>query len=283
MQILSIQSNTNRNISFTNYAKFHYLPNKRLDYSTETWFLRDDMNWETLVNYFSKKYDTAKKINLINHACSAGLETYTLLMQLIKTLGKESQKFLPIIARDIDNEAIECAKQGCFKLCDEELTNARESLKDIFTENLYIEKDFSAKTRTWQDNEYIATCRKELKENINFEQSDIFNDKELINKDNIILLLRNVWKYLGEYKVSELANFLANNMKPTSLLVIGSYDWLYGINLLLEEYGFKKTPIEHVYEPPDKPVEKNIEKFPLRKCWGERLTKEQLHIYGYRV
>ncbi len=289
MKVIPVQFNTNRNISFSHYGLEKSFDNviKSRGYSPETYICRDDFKWKDFVKYIGEKYSTADKVNLVDHACSAGYESYTILLQLIETLGRRnSQKFLPIFARDIEKEVIESAKQGRLKLCREEQRWIDEHFKNVFNNNFNIEDIQNIQDRGVygiSENSHIATCRTNLKDNVIFEQSDIFNDKDLINKDNTILLFRNVWKYLGENKVTELAFFLANNMKPSSLLVIGRYDLLYGINLLLGIYGFKETPIKYVYEPPREPVNSTIEEFPLIKCDGRWLTPEQMRVCCIRL
>ena len=103
------------------------------------------------------------------------------------------------------------------------------------------------------ENYYQATLQTDLNKYIDFGVSDIFDDKELISKENTILICRNFWPFLGDEKISELAFFLANNMKSSSLIMIGDFDYSHGINKLLESYGFRRYDLsDYVYEAPGK-------------------------------
>lgn len=250
-----------QNPGFTSYHTEIY-KNDKLAYRTHTEFLRRDISWRGLVNYISAKYKNAEKVNIVNHACSAGYEPWTLLIVLKQFLGSDFQKYMPIIARDIDERAIEYAKGGKLGLSGSEYLDALIGYERVFKENFSVNR-CEPSYFVNRSNEYTATCITDLKNSIDFGCSDIFQDKKLINKDNTILLFRNCWSYLGEDKVSELAHFLASNMKPTSLLAVGDFDYEFSIDKLLKDYGFKSTNIEFLYEAPGKPAKNSIEKFPL--------------------
>ena len=251
------------NPSFSSYNT-EVRDNNKLVYKTQTDLFRQDLNWRALYNLIAEKYERADKVNIVDHACSAGYEPWSMLIMLKKRAGKDFQKYMPIIARDIDKDAIEYAKQGKLGLCYDECLETRLNYGPAWVDNFDIEKrnrDGNINNR----NEYLATCKTDLGKNIDFAQSDIFQDKELINKDNTVLLLRNCWPYFGEDRVAELAYFLADNMKPSSILVIGQYDHTYQIDKLLRNYGFKNTWVEFVYEAPGKSVKNSVEKFPLKR------------------
>lgn len=247
--------------SFTSYHTEVYKNNK-LAYRTHTEFLRRDISWRGFANYIKDKYKNAERVNIVNHACSAGYETWTLLMVLKQFLESDFQKYMPIIARDIDESAIEYAKSGKLGLSGSEYLDALIYYERVFKENFSVNKREPSPAVN-RSNEYILTCTTDLKNDIDFGCSDIFQDKELINKDNTVLLFRNCWSYLGEERVAELAYFLASNMKPTSLLVIGDFDYEFCIDKLLKDYGFKSTNIEFLYEAPGKPAKNSVENFPL--------------------
>lgn len=240
-----------KKISFKSYET-EVFKNNKFVYSTYTELFRHDLvasDIERIIN----KYKNATKINIINHACSAGYESYSLLMSFMKYLGKDFEKFMPIIARDIDKDAIEYAKQGQLKLNHYEYQDA--CFYKSFKNNFKIEMLNPNISRFNSDieNYYQASLQTDLNKYIDFGVSNIFDDKELISKDNTILICRNFWPFLGDEKISELAFFLANNMKSSSLIMIGDFDYGHGINNLLKSYGFREYDLsDYIYEAPGK-------------------------------
>ena len=75
-------------------------------------FFRQDLNWDDFTDCIIKKYKNQEKANVYCYACSDGSEPYSLAMMLIAKIGKEAQKFFPIIARDRDDFYLESAKAG---------------------------------------------------------------------------------------------------------------------------------------------------------------------------
>ena len=246
--------------------------NGDIAYRTLSNFYRADLNWRRFVDYIINKYKNVDKVNIINHACSAGYETYSLLMLLINTLGEENcKKFFPIIARDVDNDVIKYAKKGKLEATPAEYGFAY-NFGSVFQSHYYKEDIFNdyckvsrlKKPSNYDDlkdddcgaNEYLISFYPKLKNYINFQQSDVFNDKDLINKENTILLLRNVWPYFGDDGIDKLIDFLAKNMKKSSLLVIGNFDIKGHVDEKLMNRGFKDTLYhkfyEHqIFEPPN--------------------------------
>ena len=263
---IGLNSYTYKNVSptFSSYNANVYKDGK-LAYRNETELLRQDLDWDNFIDYVDKKYKDAKEINVVNHACSAGYESWSLLMMLKKTQGENYKKFMPIKARDIDKNVIKLAQKGNLELCTSEYFDAQEKFGDILNDTFRIKK---LQENNSLSNKYLMKRRFGLKKNIEFKNSNIFDDKDLISKENTILFCRNFWPYLGGEKASELAFFLAQNMKPSSTLAIGEYDSAHNIDKLLEKNGFKKTNIKHVYEAPDiltktEPVDFNFRRIDL--------------------
>jgi chemotaxis methyl-accepting protein methylase len=119
----------------------------------------------------------------------------------------------------------------------------------------YLEEptNYECLEKGWE-NKYILSCKPDIKKYVDFQQSDIFDDKDLISKENTILLFRNVWRYLGDDGIDKLSDFLAKNMKKSSILVIGEFDRANHIDTILTNKGFKDTLYyrgeHHIFEPP---------------------------------
>lgn len=226
--------------SFKAYSTEVLLKDGKIAYKTLSNFYRADIHWVNFVNYIIHKYRNVDKVNIVNHACSAGYEPYSLLMLLIKTLGEESKKFLPIIARDIDEDIINFAKNCKLPVANLELSMTKYHGGDIFNKNFEVSRIQDAGGGVWNDR-YIVSCNTNLRQNIDFCKSDIFNDKDFINKENTVLLFRNVWKYLGVEKIAKLADFLGENMKQSSVLVIGEFDIANHVDEILVNRGFRSS------------------------------------------
>ncbi len=250
--IINYSNSNNKSQNFRGYSANVYKDGS-LAYKTLSCFYRADLHWVKFVNYIIDKYKGVDKVNILNHACSAGYEPYSMLMLLMKNLGKNSKKYLPIIARDIDSDMINLAKHCNLPVDSLELSVLKNKSGNVFDDNFEVKKIENAKIRVL-DNKYIVSCKTDLKDNIKFCQSDVFKDKALINKENTILLFRNVWMYLGAKNISELADFLATNMKKSSILVIGDFDIANHIDEILVDRGFKgnvcKGNENYVFEAP---------------------------------
>ena len=91
---------------FTSYYRDVYSDEDVLLYRNNTYFFRQSFEWLNFAKFLEEKYKNENSINIVSHACSVGEETYTLMLALLSQLGKkDSKKFFPIHARDIDNTA----------------------------------------------------------------------------------------------------------------------------------------------------------------------------------
>ena len=255
-----MQVNRISNISCNNQPNFgmydRVVYNKyshRYMYNTTTWFARSDLNWVKFIDFVINKYKNVDKVNTIVHACSNGEEAYTLTLGLLSK--KNTSKFFPISARDIDKENITQAVKGVFEL---KLKSELEGLLSLINEPLetYFKKTlkpdkmadlFSVSKQSNIASKIILEPKDNLRSVINFRQSDIFRDYRDIPSENTILMLRNVWPYLGGRR-DILVKDLANHLKSSSTLVIGMYDRTRCVDRKLLAAGFKKTPLNYVFE-----------------------------------
>lgn len=216
-------------------------------YKNNTSFFRFDMAWDDLVIYLAEKYKSAHKVNIVNHACSSGYEPYSLAMALKVNLGKLSRKFFPIKARDIDPNNIKVAKSGIFKVDKFEKMGI-----DNYTFNTFSDyfMQTTIKRKYNYNTEVVYKPLDTIKSLIKSKQSNILDDTRKLSKKNTVLLCRNFWPYLDKIEVATLAEKLAKKMRKNSLVIIGEYDHSFKIHKILKEFGFKETPIEHVYEAP---------------------------------
>lgn len=213
----------------------------KLLYRTTTYFFRDDLDWNAFVRYLNFKYQNADKVSIINHVCSNGQEPYSLAVKLIHSLKSGAEKFLPIIAKDIDEKNILSAQNGRMGI----------QLGDIYRINYYtgdnLSKYFTTGKAVNPDNDLVLIPKPNIKDKVIFSQSDIFNDISTLPDENMILLCRNFWPYLEIPQRKNLAKQLSEKINSSSLLVIGDYDERADVGEILYDNGFKETAIRYVY------------------------------------
>ncbi len=204
------------------------------NYYTTTEFFRDDFDIDGLINYANNLYKDTQKVNVISYACSTGKETYSLALKLKTNLKDKANKFLPLIAKDIDTNCILKAKRGRYKITE------REAKKLDNAGSIHLNRYIDTFDDGFEKYSYIKDT---LKKDVEFKKADICEEIDSIPNKNTILICRNFWAYLQPEKQIELVNKLANKFDKTSLVVIGSFEKSYGIDKLLESKGFRETEI----------------------------------------
>ena len=216
----------------------------RLLYKTTTYFFRDDLNWHEFINLLKNKYQNIPKVNIINHACSNGPEAYSLIMQLITSLGKTAEKFFPILAKDINRDNIINAQKG---------GKIGINNSDLYKINYYTNNNlnhfFSFHPSQSSDYHLALKPRAVLKDKVIFQQGDTLQDVSEIQFQNTVLLCRNFWQYLKDSNCKFLAQKLGEKMDKTGLLVLGEHDILSSnADKYLAENGFRRLFNRYVYE-----------------------------------
>ncbi len=243
-----------------------------LQYRSTTSFFRGDLNWTQMAKFFGDKFKNVDKVNVLNYGCSSGEETYSIIMSLIKTLGKQAEKFFPIIAKDIDGENIDDAKNGVLyanimeKTLIENLLSKKETtidsnsvyqaclnhyannivpqiekLRDI---NKYVrikvnEDNNDKKWAKYRDkNVYEVKVQKFLKERANFSIGNILYDIHSVPDKNTIIFARNMWPYIRKDQQTRLLNFIYNKFhNKNSYIVFGDYDDAYSYTSMVPYYN----------------------------------------------
>ena len=237
-------------------------------YRINTRLFRTDLMWDDFADFLFEKYKNEEKVNVICHACSAGYEPYSLASLLMVRYSESADKFLPIEAKDIDNNCIAKAKRGFLNI------NMAERMYAEFCLSGQFLKYFKKLSGDVKEEKVEVTD--ELRQNVLFEMSDIKDSTKEISKDNTVLFFRNVWAYLNTADIVDLAGMLAANMKNNSLLVIGEWDKEYGIDKLIEAFGFRETHIMNVYEPPGNSIKTKIRANIIAKKLKAQLPSGQL-------
>ena len=232
------------NIYFSANNREVYGADNKFQYKTTTYFFRADTDWDKLGNYLCEKYVNADKVNVICHACSNGMEPYSFLMHMKAFHPLEINKFVPIVAKDINPENIEMAKKNIFDLSDTD-----SCMLDYYTKGLY---------KFYMDNVFIKDVPSRLswsvsdkfKNDIIFEQGDILQDIEDIPGKNTVLFCKNMWPYLPVEQQELLVKKIAEKFDSSCLIVTGDYDKILSrVDSLMQKEGFSKNPnVRYVYE-----------------------------------
>ena len=202
-----------------------------------TEFLRDDFDWQGFSHYINNFYKDTPKVNVVSYACSNGKETYSLALVLKTNLRQNVNKFLPIIAKDIDKTNILKAKIGRYKINNFEANKIDKAGDFHLSRHLEIIDDGLEK---------YAFVKNSLKNIVNFSVADITKDIDSIPTQNTVLLCRNFWGYLSGKDQLSLIDKLSQRLDKTCLIAIGSFDKAYGINKVLMSKGFIETEIPNL-------------------------------------
>ena len=114
MQISSINTiNYNSRPTFMSWEREVRNAKKGVINRNNTCFFREKDLFYRLTKLLSESFENVPKVNVYCFGCSDGSEAFSFIMSML-SLKEETtpQKFLPIIARDIDSVAIEKAKNN---------------------------------------------------------------------------------------------------------------------------------------------------------------------------
>lgn len=110
-QITNYQQYPNK-FSFGSCARFYKTSNGD-EIGTNSWLFRDDVDWKRLAKYEKNHFADKNRVNIIQFASSDGSEAYTQIISLLENYpNKNSEKFFPIKAYDIDEEIVNAARSG---------------------------------------------------------------------------------------------------------------------------------------------------------------------------
>lgn len=253
MRIQNIQ-NKNYSPNFGNWNREVFKTStdslvQELKHRNDTQFYRDGGLWYNIVKMLTEKYKNVSKVNTYCYGCSNGSEPYTFLMELMSICKKDVvQKFLPIIAKDYDEIAIEVAKKNVYAIgtreADSILTYTGRSL-DYFLNN----------TQKYNQFDHHYSAKPILTDNVQFSVADVLEDYKNIKPDNTVVFARNFWPYLSDNNQKELANNLYQQLGKNSTLIIGNFDLMNlksgtSIPILLWNAGFNPTDSNTIFVKP---------------------------------
>lgn len=201
--------------------------------------LRPDMDWKAFVNMLVKKYKKAEKVNIYVGGCADGSEAYQTAMLLIRKLGKkEAQKFFPIKAWDIDAKILQNPKDGVIKVTKKDIERLEKYTGKDYLEYIHLNNKFVTDAESG-----IAVCtgkiKSILKDTVIFEKRDFTKNIPNIQRNNSVLMCRNVWPYFSEKEQPKLAQALFDRLGDNSMFIAGEYELGSGLNHLFLDKGFE--------------------------------------------
>ncbi|WP_069658280.1 CheR family methyltransferase [Arcticibacter eurypsychrophilus] len=181
-----------------------------------TKFFRDVNAYNTLKNKLTiilKNKIDEEPVRVWVAGCSTGEEAYSMAILLLECVGELKGKHvsrIQIFATDLDNDAIERARTGCY----------RDSISaDVSVERL--DKYFTKR-------EDIYCVKKELREMIVFAQHNMIKDAPFTRLD--LLSCRNVLIYLTSELQKKIIPIFHYSLKSTGLLLLGPAESIGGFS-----------------------------------------------------
>ena len=175
-------------------------------------------------------------VKIYDYGCSAGYEPTSIVLGLYNHFPEDKvAQYTPVIARDSNPQIIKNAMEYRLRLDEDEVYKIK------FFENINKD-DFFIARRNGKDGQKIHDCTDKIKENIIYENSDLFEDldNDKLSDEPCVVLLRNAWQYMTPMGVTNLANKLYSKLQPKSIVIIGASDILSDADKRLVEAGFKK-------------------------------------------
>lgn len=243
MRISNIRTNYT-NISHKAFYRTVYKPSAEhieanVLHKNNSSFLREDYNIKSVLNFLSKTFKDVDKVDFFDYASSIGLEAYSLLLGMDAFLNKaDAQKFLPIIARDYDEEVIKMALSRNIDIHDVEKLRIIDGMYPYFNDNFYpVTSNNILTSTTYRVSDRYAS-------QVNFEVGDITKDYENLPKENVILSVRNCWPYFSREDQIHLPEKLCNHFEKNAVIMIGSFDFRTQHLKDFLKNGFKKAYVK---------------------------------------
>ncbi len=219
-------------------------------YSNYTIFFREDLNdvslrkrgkvrytWDNFLKTAIEHFKDAPMVNTFDFGCSDGSEAYSLISGLIKNSNSnEAKKFFPVMAYDIDEYIISCAKNGEIEATYNDIDTIQDNLENY---RLYFQKARN-KEKSLNIFPYVIMPNDTIKRYVRFNVGDFCEKLDNVPKSNSLVLCRNFWPYM-KMEDREIALNKLQNLDSSSLVVIGGYDDKAMIEEKLIARGFIKV------------------------------------------
>ncbi|HZB41176.1 MAG TPA: CheR family methyltransferase [Ilumatobacter sp.] len=194
-----------------------------------TSFFRDQDAWTALRALVPDIVNRARgrDIRVWSAGCASGQEAYSAVMMFAEQIGlPELDDRLKVYATDIDNEALEQARQATYALREVESLPAD-----------YIDKYFDSTPKG-------HTIKGELRRSVIFGRHDLLQDPPISRID--LLLCRNTLMYFNTDVQSQLVGRLHYSLADKGLLILGKVESLLGQHGLFDVVDAKQRVFSKV-------------------------------------
>lgn len=193
----------------TSFCRDNAIKDNKLNHTTN--FFREnfsDVFSETLTEKFPEG------VKIYDYACSDGSEAYSLAMSLMQTGEEKSQKYFPIIARDIGKSVIDRANSGKIEIKPEDQKKIKSKLSPAKYNTLF--KPTGLRT--------LFTVQDKLKNCVKFEQANIARDVKDFDfspdgKPSIIIFRNAFYHLKPEVKKNFMENLYENPGFPAGSII----------------------------------------------------------------
>ena len=226
----------------------------RKDVRTTTWMFRD-LDWGSFAKLLDKNFCDKPKVNIYSLAAADGSEAYTCAIAIKECIPENRRKkFFPIRAYDIDDEILSAARSGRINLFPADRSTIAKFVESHdwkrYLTNTGLNKYFKDKAipifvenNTLVQNTYSYRVADSLFSKVDFQKFDVMDRVNGIKDNgNTVLLCRNIFPYLGEWRSVCLLDTIGEKLKKNSILVIGEFDYTNpNIDVFVEMAGFERV------------------------------------------
>ncbi len=228
---------------------------------------RRDINWGKFPVLLSNRYCKQERVPVNLFGSSDGSDVYTLIINLMKTLGNKAKKFFPILASDISPETVKAANESRILLTAQDLDYIQKMDADRF-----FERDYNEKVQVMREVKFFPfKVKNELRDKVDFSVQDVRKAVKENNFSDSVFMFRNGWGFNTLEEQNEIAKSLYENSNCKTLVGIGQSN-LYksGASDALQRNNFKGIetdvftffetdyPAQYVGTPKTKPVFKEF-------------------------
>ena len=180
-----------------------------------TEFFRNKERWEVLKQVIVPELLTKRnKINVWSCACSTGEEACSAVILLLEHLAQE---YVNVLATDIDQESLDCAKSG------------------VYSNDSKAKLPIDIQTRYFEMKENQSVIRKQVSDCITYKRLDLLKDRYPVDID--LILCRNVMIYFTDEAKDRIYHRLYDSLRVGGYLFVGNTEQILSCN----RYGFQVT------------------------------------------
>jgi len=184
--------------------------------TNETSFFRDMHPFEAIKNNvlpeFIKSRLSVRRLNIWSAACSSGQEPYSLAIMIREYFPMLSVWPVKIIASDLSENALNIARQGCYRSLD---------INRGMPAALMV-KYFEKQGIDWK-------VKQEVRDMVDFRQMNLVGDWPVLPKMDIVLL-RNVLIYFDNETKQSILSQVRQLLMPDGYLFLGSAETTLNID-----------------------------------------------------